>query len=99
MISLTPHTMESSQSGMGNLAPRVIQPVRIEPEKEQGGREGRAEQNLRKQGPLPPVAGIHFPMPPLCKDSFHTALIDFCLLLILCPSLPLPHSKKTNPGY
>lgn len=70
MISLTPHTMEPSQSGMGNLAPRVTQPVRIEPEKEQAGRAGRAEQNLRKQGALPTVAGIHFPSPLSVKTAF-----------------------------
>ena len=50
MTSLTPHTMESSQSGMDSPAPRAIQPVRVEPEKEQGVR--RSDHNLIKQGPF-----------------------------------------------
>ena len=32
--------MEMSQSGMDNPAPRAIKPIREEPEKEQGGRDG-----------------------------------------------------------
>ena len=43
MTSLTPHTMEWSQSGMGNPEPRTLQPIRVQPEKEQEGREGRPE--------------------------------------------------------
>jgi len=74
MTSLTPHTMESSQSGMDSPAPRVIQPIRVEPEKERGGREGRADQNLIKKGPLPIVTGVHVRASPLCKDSFHIIL-------------------------
>ena len=40
MTSLTPHTMEWSQSGMGNPEPRTLQPIRVQPEKEQEGRDG-----------------------------------------------------------
>ena len=50
--SLIPQTMESSQSGMDNPAPRVIKPIRVEPEKKQGEGEGSANQNLIKQSPL-----------------------------------------------
>ena len=34
-----PDTMKTSQSGTDNPAPRAIKPVRVECEKEQGGRE------------------------------------------------------------
>ena len=36
MTNLTPQKMELGQPGMDNPAPRVIQPVRVEPEKEPG---------------------------------------------------------------
>ena len=39
---------------------RVIQPIRIEPEKEQGGREGESYQNIIKERPLPIVGGYSF---------------------------------------
>ena len=70
MTSLTPQTGESNQSGMDNPAPRIIRPIRGEPEREQGGTEEGADQNLIKQGLLP----IHFRMSLLCKESFHTVL-------------------------
>ena len=31
--------METSQSGIDNPGPRVIKPIRVEPEKEQGGKD------------------------------------------------------------
>ena len=70
--SLSPHTMESSQSGMDNPAPRVTQPIKVEPKKGQGGMEGVVNQNLIKQRPLPTVRGICFQMSLVYKESFHT---------------------------
>ena len=66
--------METSQSGMDNPTPTTIQPVRVGPEKEPGGRGGVADQSLVRQGPLPMVTGIHFLMPPLSKESFPSTL-------------------------
>ena len=37
--SLTSHTMESNRSGMDSPAPRAFKSIRVEPEKEQGGKE------------------------------------------------------------
>ena len=34
----TPHIMKTSQSGMDNPGPRVVQPIRVGPEKEQRGK-------------------------------------------------------------
>ena len=45
--------MEMNQSRMDNIAPRVIQPIRIKPEKNKGKGRGRGDQNLIKPGPLP----------------------------------------------
>ena len=70
---ITPHTMETSRSGTDNPTRRAIQPIRVEPEKEQA-KGGRADQNLRKQGRLPTVRGVPFRMSPLCKESFPTIL-------------------------
>lgn len=52
--------MESSQLGMDHPASRVMKPIRVGPERKQGGREGRVDQKLIKQGWLPIVTGIHF---------------------------------------
>ena len=68
--SLTPHTMEWSQSGTDNPS---IQANEGRTRKEQGGREGGG-QNLIKQRPLPTVTGIHLRMLLLRKESFHTIL-------------------------
>ena len=43
VTSLTPHTMETSQSGLDNPVPRAIQPIRVEPDKKRGGSEGGQE--------------------------------------------------------
>lgn len=61
---------------MGNPAPRVNQPGRIEPEKERGGRGREADQNLIKQKPLPIVTGIHFQTTPFRKESFILFLLS-----------------------
>lgn len=58
MTSLTPRTMELSPSGRDHPAPGVVQPVRVGPEEDPGGREGDADQNLLKQGGLRLVTGI-----------------------------------------
>ena len=60
-----------SQSKRNELTFRVIQPIRVGPEKKQRW-EGGGDQNLIKQRPLPTVTGIHFQMPPLYKESFHS---------------------------
>ena len=57
MTSLTPYTMEPSQSGMDIPVPRVIQLARTESENERGGRKRGADQNLIKQRPLPVDVG------------------------------------------
>ena len=59
--SPTLHTMELRQSEMDNQAPRVIYPVRVEPEKGGGGRERKGD--LMKKGPLPIVATFTFKCP------------------------------------
>ena len=58
MTNLIPHTVESSQSGTDNPAPRVIQPVRGGGDLRRTRGKGRgADQDLLKQGRLPLVRG------------------------------------------
>ena len=76
---------------MDNPAPRVIQPIRVGPEKEQGGKEGGGDQNFTEQSPLPIVVGIHFLMSPLYKESFHTILTSYILILYSDKLLPAAH--------
>ena len=72
--------METSQSGMDYPAPRVIQPMRVGPEKEQRGREGVGNQNLIKQGPLPIVQWTFtFEHPLSIKTAFLLFLSDLIL--------------------
>lgn len=72
---------------MDRPAPSGIKPVRVAPEEDRQGGEGRADQNLLKQRPSPESSGIHFETPPPCKETLATAL-PFCSPRIDGPAAP-----------
>ena len=62
-------------------------------ERTRGGKEGRADQNLIKQRLLPTATGIHFWMPPLCKELLY---YSYFLILYSNKLLPAAHFVSTS---
>ena len=85
---------------MDNPAPRVIQPITVKLEKEQGGREGGPEQNLINEDPCLLSRAFTFECPLSAKRAFMLLLSDHLYKLlpaahfILC--LPLHSSNRRD---
>lgn len=101
---MTPRTREPNQPRTGDPAPRAVQPIRVGPEKEQGGGEGRGDQNLPDKGPCLQSRAFAFKCALSRELSCSSSLlplhsVNFGLLLLLCRLEVLRSGETRNPGY